>query len=72
MAEKKVNKRKLFIPKDPINKNSHVYVSVNDEEYYLATGKTVEVPEHIAEAYEYSYGATAEAYERIQADNEIH
>lgn len=71
MAENKVNKRKIFIPKDPINKNSHAWVCVNGEEYYLATGKQVEVPDYIADAFEYSYGATQEAYEKIETDNEI-
>lgn len=64
-------KRKIFIPKDPINKNNTVWVSVNGVDYYLATGKSIEVPEPIAEAYETSYADTIAAYEKINADKEI-
>lgn len=67
----KAPKRKVFIPKDPINKNNTVWVCVNGVDYYLATGKSIEVPEPIAEAYETSYTDTIAAYERINATTEI-
>lgn len=67
----KAPKRKIFIPQDPINKNKTIWVMVNGVDYYLATGKSIEVPEPIAEAYETSYAATMEAYESINAEQEI-
>lgn len=67
----KAPKRKIFIPQDSINKNKTVWIMVNGVDYYLATGKSIEVPEPIAEAYETSYAATIEAYERINAEQEI-
>lgn len=64
-------KVKIRIPSDPINKNKTVFVSVNGVPFYLATGKQIEVPEAVAEAWQNSYEATIEAYEKIKADNEI-
>lgn len=64
-------KRKVSVHRDPINKDSHIWVSVNGVDFYLATGKVVEVPEPIAQAYEDSYAETIAAYEKISAENEI-
>lgn len=67
-AEPKV---KIFIPKDPLNPANAVWVSVNGVGRYLAVGKQIEVPASVAEAWQYSYAATQEAYARMSENVEI-
>lgn len=64
-------KVKMFIPKDKLNPTNYKWICVNGVEYYLAVGKEVEVPQCVADVWNYSYNQTIMAEERIKPDNEI-
>ncbi|KAF6564529.1 hypothetical protein G9G63_10330 [Paenibacillus sp. EKM202P] len=64
---KAMPKVKIMIPDDPANPNDKVVpVGFNGVIYTVPRGKSVEVPEAIAEIYQYSYEMTREVNQRIE------
>lgn len=70
-ALKEQKKVKITIPRDRNNAAKHVWVCVNGQEYYLAVGKELEVPEEVARVWTDSYNKTIEAEYNMDKFNEI-
>jgi hypothetical protein len=68
LAQPKV---KLFIAPDRANPSKHREVIVNGQEFILAVGKTLEVPQVVAEVWNESYSRTIEAEQRMSQFSEI-
>ncbi|MFY0760194.1 hypothetical protein AB1K32_15090 [Metabacillus dongyingensis] len=68
LAQPKV---KLFIPLDRDNPSKHREVIINGQEFILAVGKELEVPQVVAEVWNDSYHRTLEAEYKIERFNEI-
>jgi hypothetical protein len=68
LAQPKV---KLFIPADRTNPSKHREVIINGQEFILAVGKTLEVPQVVAEVWNDSYSRTIEAEQRMEQFSEI-
>lgn len=64
-------KVKLFIAPDPRNPSKHRSVIVNGQEFILAVGKQVEVPDTVAEVWNESYAKTIEAEYNMEKFNEL-
>ena len=67
MAEaKKTNEPKMVavrIPKDPMDQRNYITVGINGVTYKIMRGKTVEVPENVAEMLQFAEGMSDEADE---------
>lgn len=68
LAQPKV---KLFIPMDRINPAKHREVIVNGQEFILAVGKELEVPQVVAEIWNDSYTRTLIAEQQMSKFDEI-
>ncbi|MGF6951870.1 hypothetical protein QF028_004375 [Neobacillus sp. B4I6] len=68
LAQPKV---KLFIPHDRSNPAKHRTVIINGQEFILAVGKQLEVPEVVAEVWNDSYSRTVEAEFNMEKFNEV-
>lgn len=68
LAQPKV---KLFIPMDRTNPAKHREVIINGQEFILAVGKQLEVPQVVAEVWQDSYSRTIEAEQRMEQFNEL-
>ncbi len=68
LAQPKV---KLFIPLDRNNPAKHRTVIVNGQEFILAVGKFIDVPQVVADVWNDSYNSTLEAEYKMQQFNEI-
>ncbi|MMZ58146.1 hypothetical protein D1872_201140 [compost metagenome] len=64
---KAMPKVKIMIPDDPANPNDKVVpIGFNGVVYTVPRGKSVDVPQAIAEIYMYSYEKTREVNQRIE------
>lgn len=68
LAQPKV---KLFIPADRTNPAKHREVIINGQEFILAVGKTLEVPQVVAEVWQDSYSRTIEAEQNMSKFDEL-
>jgi hypothetical protein len=68
LAQPKV---KLFIPADRNNPVKHREVIVNGQEFILAVGKQLDVPQVVAEVWNDSYSRTIEAEQSMAQFNEL-
>ncbi|MGG4267431.1 hypothetical protein [Peribacillus simplex] len=68
LAQPKV---KLHIAPDPRNPSKHRTVIVNGQEFILAVGKTLEVPEVVTEVWNESFSKTIEAEYSMERFNEL-
>jgi hypothetical protein len=68
LAQPKV---KLFIPVDRNNPEKTKLVIVNGQDFYLAVGKQLEVPQVVAEVWQDSYSRTIEAEQQMEQFNEL-
>lgn len=68
LAQPKV---KLFIAPDRSNPSKHREVIINGQEFILAVGKQLEVPQVVAEVWQESYSRTIEAEQRMSQFNEL-
>lgn len=64
-------KRKIMIPEDPLNTNEPVPVCVNGVIFAVPRGIAVDVPESVAEVWEYSYEQTRKANRQLSTVKEI-
>jgi hypothetical protein len=64
-------KVKLFIPMDRTNPSKHREVIINGQEFILAVGKQLEVPQVVADVWNDSYSRTVEAEQRMEQFNEL-
>ena len=64
-------KVKLFIAPDSRNPSKHRTVIVNGQEFILAVGKQLEVPEVVAEVWNDSFSKTIEAEYNMERFNEL-
>lgn len=64
-------KVKLFIPADRSNPSKHREVIIEGQEFILAVGKQLEVPQVVAEVWQDSYSRTIEAEQRMEQFNEL-
>jgi hypothetical protein len=62
---------KLFIAPDKTNPAKHREVIINGQEWVLAVGKMLEVPQVVAEVWNDSYARTIEAEQSMEQFNEI-
>lgn len=70
-AIKNQEKVTITIPRDRMNPQKHVWVSVNGQEYYLAVGKPIQVPKVVADVWQDSYNRTLAAEEAMEANFEL-
>lgn len=68
LAQPKV---KLFIQPDRTNPAKHREVIINGQEWILAVGKTLEVPQVVAEVWQDSLNRTIEAEQAMAQFNEL-
>jgi hypothetical protein len=68
LAQPKV---KLTIPPNPLDPAKHRTVIVNGQEFILAVGKPVEVPQVVADVWNESYTKTIEAQFAMEQFNEL-
>lgn len=68
LAQPKV---KLFIAPDRANPVKHREVIINGQEFILAVGKQLEVPQVVAEVWNDSYSRTIEAEQNMAKFDEI-
>lgn len=68
LAQPKV---KLFIPMDRTNPSKHREVIINGQEFILAVGKQLEVPQVVAEVWNDSYSRTIEAEQNMDKFDEL-
>jgi hypothetical protein len=64
-------KVKLFIPADRNNPAKHREVIIEGQEFILAVGKQLEVPEVVAEVWQDSYSRTIEAEQNMSRFDEL-
>jgi ribosomal protein S12 len=64
-------KVKLFIPADRSNPSKHREVIIEGQEFILAVGKQLEVPQVVAEVWQDSYSRTIEAEQRMEKFDEL-
>lgn len=68
LAQPKV---KLTIPPNPLDPAKHRTVIVNGQEFILAVGKPLEVPQVVADVWNESYTKTIEAQFNMEQFNEL-
>jgi hypothetical protein len=68
LAQPKV---KLFIQPDRSNPAKHRTVIINGQEFILAVGKQIEVPQVVAEVWQESYSKTLEAEFAMEKFDEL-
>jgi hypothetical protein len=68
LAQPKV---KLFIQPDPSNPSKHRTVIINGQEFVLAVGKQLEVPQPVADVWNESFTKTLEVQYNMEQFNEI-
>jgi hypothetical protein len=68
LAQPKV---KLYIPLDRSNPSKHRVVIVNGQEFDLAVGKQLDVPQVVADVWNESYSKTIQAEFEMERFNEI-
>lgn len=62
---------KLMIPRDRNNPVKHAWVSINGQDFYLAVGKEIEVPQEVANVWYDSYNRTIEAEQNMEKFDEL-
>lgn len=61
----------LFVPKDKVNPQKQVWLCINGQDIWLATGVKLKVPQAVADLWNRSYQLTNEAEERMSQNIEI-
>jgi hypothetical protein len=61
----------LMIPLDKQNPVKERFLCINGNQIWLAVGKSIKVPQSVAELWNYSYTNTLEAEEKMSQEIEI-
>jgi ribosomal protein S12 len=64
-------KVKLFIPHDRTNPSKHREVIIEGQEFILAVGKELNVPQVVAEVWQDSYSRTIQAEQNMSRFDEL-